>query len=109
MAIISAIIAKPFKGVMLNAVLHSSTASNKPKVEAPTTEVPKTTAELPKLLITLPDSSIELYTLEVTLEAAASMECNEDFTLDRLSDNVVAMNFQKHLSNDGKSQYGSVL
>ena len=95
MDFIAAITVKPFKGVMLNAVLHSSTAPNKPKVST-------TTAEHPKLLITIPDSSIELQTLEVTLEAAVSMECNKDFTLEKLSDNMVAMNFRKHLSNDGK-------
>ncbi|KAL5471194.1 hypothetical protein EMCRGX_G029281 [Ephydatia muelleri] len=93
MDFIAAITVKPFKGVMLNAVLHSSTAPNKPKVST-------TTAEQPKLLITIPDSSIELQTLEVTLEAAVSMECNKDFTLEKLSDNMVAMNFRKHLSND---------
>ena len=91
MDIIAAISTNPFKGVMLNAVLHSSTA---PKVST-------TTAE-PKLLITIPDSSIELHTLEVVLEAAASMECNEDFTLEKLSDYMVAMNFRKQFSNDGK-------
>ena len=95
MDIIAAISTKPFKGVMLNAVLHSSTAPNKPKVST-------TTAEEPKLLITIPDSSIELHTLEVVLEAAASMECNEDFTLEKLSDYMVAMNFRKQFSNDGK-------
>ena len=95
MDIIAAINTKPFKGVMLNAVLHSSTAPNKP-------EVSTTTAEQAKLLITIPDSCIELHILEVTLEAAVSMECNEDFTLEKLSDNMVAMNFQKQFSNDGK-------
>ena len=92
MDIIAAISTNPFKGVMLNAVLHSSTA---PKVST-------TTAEQPKLLITIPDSSIELHTLEVVLEAAASMECNEDFMLEKLSDYMVAMNFRKQFSNDGK-------
>ena len=95
MDFIAAITVKPYKGVMLNAVLHSSTAPNKPKVST-------TTAEQPKLLITIPDSSIELQTLEVTLKAAVSMRCNKDFTLEKLSDNMVAMNFRKHLSNDGK-------
>ena len=99
MDIIAAINAKPFKGVMLHAVLHSSTASNKP-------EVSKITAEQPKLLITIPDSCIELHTLEVALEAAVSMEC---FTLEKLSDNMLAMNFQKHLNNDGKFYNCSVL
>ena len=102
MNIIAAINAKPFHGVMLNATLHSPTSSNKPQAGTPLTEVPKATVEQPQLLITVPDSSIQLNALEVTLEAAASMECNEDFTLDKLSDKVVTMNFRKHLSNEGK-------
>ena len=106
MGIFEAINTKCYKGITFKADwLHSVAAKT---VELPKSDVPKVMAEKPMLLITLPDLSVASRTLEVILETATSMECKKDFTLDRLSNDVMAMHFQKHLTKDGKLMYTTI-
>ena len=104
MKIVAAINTKCFRGTVLKAEwVHSSVAPSKTPVELPMTkQVAKITEEKSHLLITIPDSSVEIKTLENILEAATSMERKKDFILDKLSDSVMTVNFQNHMTKDGK-------
>ena len=100
MDIVAAINAKSFSGTILKAEwVHSSIAPSKTSVKLPKTEqVAKITEEKSHLLITLPDSSVDIKTLEDILEAATSMERKKDLTLDKLSDDAMTVNFQNHMT-----------
>ena len=103
MEILAAINTKRFRGTILKAErANSSVAPSKTPVELPKTEQVANITEKSHLLITLPDPSIEIKTLENILEAATSMERKKDFILDKLSDDVMTVNFQNHMTKDGK-------